>query len=99
MGSGTNANIKKAKAMIGECLLAEKLAPPNQKAGDVKGPSGATMTVEIVLPKEKVGAVIGPSGARITQIRNDSMANIRITDSTKSGTEERVLSITGTKQM
>ena len=39
----------------------------------------------MTIPKEKIGAIIGPSGSRITMIRKESVAKIKIMDSDESG--------------
>lgn len=45
----------------------------------------ATETFKMTIPKEKIGAIIGPSGSRITMIRKESVAKIKIMDSDESG--------------
>ena len=51
----------------------------------------------MTIPNELAGAIIGPGGQRIRKIRGDSRATITI-DEPAGGSNERVITIAGTKK-
>ena len=58
---------------------------------------GETESTQVTIPKDMAGAIIGPGGSRIRKIRNDSKAGITI-DEAAPGTNERIITITGSKR-
>merc|ERR1719167_1541150 len=59
--------------------------------------NGPVKTTKVTIPKDMGGAIIGKGGNRIGKIRQDSNADIKILEA-KEGSEERIISITGTDQ-
>ena len=59
--------------------------------------TGPVQTTKVTIPKDMGGAIIGPGGSRIRRIRMDSKANIKIAEAVE-GTEERVITISGTER-
>ena len=58
---------------------------------------GEQESTQVTIPNDMAGAIIGPGGQRIRKIRNDSKASITI-DEPAPGSNERVISITGTQK-
>ncbi len=65
--------------------------------GDLADDGGEQESTQVTIPKDMAGAIIGPGGSRIRKIRNDSKAGITI-DEAAPGTNERIITITGTKR-
>ena len=59
--------------------------------------SGPVESTQVTIPKDMAGAIIGPGGSRIRKIRTESRATITI-DEPVSGSEERIISITGNQR-
>lgn len=59
--------------------------------------SGPVESTQVTIPKDMAGAIIGPGGSRIRKIRTESRATITI-DEPVSGSEERVISISGNQR-
>merc|ERR1719474_1637770 len=64
---------------------------------DNAGNDGEQESTQVTIPNDMAGAIIGPGGQRIRKIRNDSKASITI-DEPAPGSNERVISITGTQK-
>ncbi|KAF1597145.1 Heterogeneous nuclear ribonucleoprotein K, partial [Eudyptes moseleyi] len=61
--------------------------------GDLGGP---IITTQVTIPKDLAGSIIGKGGQRIKQIRHESGASIKI-DEPLEGSEDRIITITGTQ--
>ncbi|KAI4902526.1 hypothetical protein NFI96_013140 [Prochilodus magdalenae] len=61
--------------------------------GDIGGP---VITTQVTIPKDLAGSIIGKGGQRIKQIRHESGASIKI-DEPLEGSEDRIITITGTQ--
>ncbi|CAF0981055.1 unnamed protein product [Didymodactylos carnosus] len=68
------------------------MASGSQNQGSDREP----MTTQVTLSNDLCGAIIGPRGTRISQIRQQSGAGIRIDDPLE--TNDRIITINGTKQ-
>uniref|UniRef100_A0A3P8ZGU1 Heterogeneous nuclear ribonucleoprotein K n=1 Tax=Esox lucius TaxID=8010 RepID=A0A3P8ZGU1_ESOLU len=60
---------------------------------DIGGP---VITTQVTIPKDLAGSIIGKGGQRIKQIRHESGASIKI-DEPLEGSEDRIITITGTQ--
>lgn len=58
---------------------------------------GPVQTSKVTVPKDMGGAIIGPGGQRIKSVRMESQAQIKV-DEPEEGSEDRVITITGTPQ-
>ncbi|CAF0871056.1 unnamed protein product [Adineta steineri] len=57
--------------------------------------SGAVTTAQVTIPTEMAGIVIGTKGSKISQIRQESGASIKIDSEPIKGTHDRLITITG----
>jgi hypothetical protein len=79
--------------------------PPQMMAGSGQGPmrplidsydqAPGVQTQQVTIPHELAGAIIGSRGTRISQIRQQSGASIKI-DDPLPGTNDRIITIVGT---
>ncbi|CAF0988136.1 unnamed protein product [Didymodactylos carnosus] len=68
----------------------------NSYRGQNHEPASDSITTQVTLPNDLCSAIIGPRGTRISQIRKQSGAGIRIDDPLE--TNDRIITITGTQQ-
>jgi len=66
------------------------------------GPPPLFLTLQtvttITAPNEVCGAIIGKGGSRIREVRHNSGADIKFSESNKDSTEDRTITISGTQQ-
>jgi len=72
-------------------------AGPTLNFDNAGNDGGEQESTQVTIPNDMAGAIIGPGGQRIRKIRNDSKASITI-DEPAPGSNERVISITGTQK-
>jgi heterogeneous nuclear ribonucleoprotein K len=57
--------------------------------------SGPVTTTQVTIPTEMAGIIIGTKGSKISQIRQESGASIKIDSEPMKGTNDRLITITG----
>ncbi|KAF9291505.1 hypothetical protein BGZ68_003710 [Mortierella alpina] len=72
----------------------DPLSPP----GGGGGGSFASQAQQIFIPNDLVGSVIGKGGSKINEIRQMSGSQIKIAEAANNGSNERLVTITGTPE-
>ncbi|CAF0863371.1 unnamed protein product [Didymodactylos carnosus] len=70
----------------------------DSRGGNSQGNAPGLTTTQVTIPNDLAGCVIGARGSRISQIRQQSGAEVRIDSQPLQDTNDRVISITGTPQ-
>ncbi|CAF0965337.1 unnamed protein product [Didymodactylos carnosus] len=70
----------------------------DSRGGNVQGNASGVTTTQVTIPNDLAGCVIGARGSRISQIRQQSGAEVRIDSQPLQDTNDRVISITGNPQ-
>ncbi|KAF8936334.1 hypothetical protein EDD21DRAFT_412012 [Dissophora ornata] len=68
----------------------------SSSAGAVGGPGSVAQ--QIFIPNDMVGSVIGKGGSKINEIRQMSGSHIKIAEPQNNGSNERLVTITGTQE-
>jgi len=78
------------------------LAMQNMENSWQSGPPSLFLTLQtvttITAPNEVCGAIIGKGGSRIREVRHNSGADIKFSESERDSVEDRTITITGTQQ-